>query len=66
MRTFIWTITALIAATLVLAPPSSCQSAPEKETQDALAAAKSGAQAAAGEAQQQAQEALKQDYTAQK
>jgi len=66
MRTFIWTITALIAATLVLAPPSSCQSAPEKETQDALAAAKSGAQAAAGEAQQQAQEALKQAYTAQK
>jgi hypothetical protein len=66
MRTFIWTITALIAATLVLAPPSSCQSAPEKETQDALAAAKAGAQAAAGEAQQQAQEALKQADTAQK
>ena len=60
MRTFIWTITALVAATLVLALPSSCQSAAEEQPQDSLAAAEAGAQAAAGQAQQQAQEALKQ------
>jgi len=66
MKTFIWTITALITATLVLATPSSCQSAAEKETQETLAAAKADAQAAASEAQQQAQEALTQADVAQK
>jgi hypothetical protein len=66
MKTFIWTITALITATLVLATPSSCQSTAEKETQETLAAAKADAQAAASEAQQQAQEALKQADVAQK
>jgi hypothetical protein len=66
MKTFIWTITALITATLVLATPSSCQSTAEKETQETLAAAKADAQAAASEAQQQAQEALTQADVAQK
>jgi len=58
MRNFIWTITVFLAATLVLATPSSCQSTAENQTQDSQAAASTPQQA------EQTQKEVEDTYTA--
>jgi hypothetical protein len=64
MRTFIWTIVVLVTFNLLTSNCTLAQDNSQAKHNDALAAAKAGAQATAGEAQQQAQKALKQAYTA--
>jgi len=66
MRTFIWTIVVLVTFNLLTSNCTLAQDNSQAKHNDALAAAKAGAQATAGEAQQQAQKALKQAYPAQK